>query len=80
MYDFGQRPKFEIIHIQGGKMKLTATQFGHMVDGACITATMSFSSQVDLAEAAKKYGFKQVYERNVYRCWWRCRLFSGSWY
>lgn len=36
-------------------MKLTAQEFGRMVDGACITATMSFSSQVDLAEAAKKY-------------------------
>lgn len=42
-------------------MKLTAQEFGRMVDGACITATMSFSSQVDLAEAAKKYEFKQVY-------------------
>ncbi len=42
-------------------MKLTAEQFGHMIDGACINATMSFSSQRDLAEAAKKYGFKQVY-------------------
>lgn len=42
-------------------MKLTAEQFGHMIDGACISPDMSFSSQRDLAEAAKKYGFKQVY-------------------
>ena len=41
--------------------KLTAQTFAHMVDGACIAATMSFSSQRDLAEAAKKYGFAQVY-------------------
>lgn len=41
--------------------KLTAETFAHMVDGACIAATMSFSSQRDLAEAAKKYGFAQVY-------------------
>lgn len=41
--------------------KLTAEIFGHMVDGACISANMSFSSQRDLAEAAKLYGFKQVY-------------------
>lgn len=41
--------------------KLTAETFAHMVDGACISATMSFSSQRDLAEAAKKYGFAQVY-------------------
>lgn len=42
-------------------MKLTAEQFGHMIDGACISPEMSFTSQRDLAEAAKKYGFKQVY-------------------
>lgn len=42
-------------------MKLTAEQFGHMIDGACIAADMSFSSQRDLVEAAKKYGYKQVY-------------------
>lgn len=42
-------------------MKLTAEQFGHMIDGACISPEMSFSSQRDLAEAAKRYGFKQVY-------------------
>lgn len=41
--------------------KLTAEVFGHMIDGACISADMSFSSQRDLAEAAKAYGFKQVY-------------------
>lgn len=41
--------------------KLTAETFAHMVDGACIAAAMSFSSQRDLAEAAKKYGFAQVY-------------------
>ena len=42
-------------------MKLTAVEFGRMVDGACIAGNMSFSSQRDLAEAAKKYEFKQVY-------------------
>lgn len=41
--------------------KLTAEVFGHMVDGACIGADMSFSSQRDLVEAAKEFGFKQVY-------------------
>lgn len=42
-------------------MKLTAEQFGKMIDGACIAADMSFTSQEDLVEAAKKYQFKQVY-------------------
>lgn len=42
-------------------MKLTAEQFGHMVDGACISPEMSFSSQRDLVEAAKKFGYRQVY-------------------
>ena len=41
--------------------KLTAEVFGHMIDGASITATQSFTDQEDLVEAAKKYGFKQVY-------------------
>lgn len=41
--------------------KLSAEVFGHMIDGACISADMSFSSQRDLVEAAKTYGFKQVY-------------------
>ena len=37
--------------------KLTAEVFGHMIDGASITATQSFTDQEDLVEAAKKYGF-----------------------
>lgn len=41
--------------------KLTGEQFMHMVDAACITATMSFSSQRDLVEKSLKYGYKQVY-------------------
>ena len=42
-------------------MGLTVEQFCSMVDATCIKANMSFSSQRDLVEYSKKYGFKQVY-------------------
>lgn len=42
-------------------MELTAENFARMVDAAAINPTLSFSSQLDLVEAAKKYGYKQVY-------------------
>lgn len=42
-------------------MKLTAEKLAHMIDAACIAGDMSFSSQRDLVEYSKKYGYKQVY-------------------
>ena len=41
--------------------KITGEQFMQMVDAACINANMSFSSQRDLVEYSKRYGYKQVY-------------------
>lgn len=42
-------------------MELTVKQFAGMVDATCIKPELSFSSQRDLVEYSRKYGFAQVY-------------------